>query len=397
MRCVTARSERLRDGGAVDLTVVVPFTRPWAVDRFFDGLEASGVPVASSALLVYVDSDSGELYRAVRARAEGGAWRSVWLHTTGWPPPEEFANATRRRFRHCAMRLALRGLLPREGLLLATEDDTLWPEGGYTRLAATYAQGAADIVSGWQVNRWGVVQPPGVWQIDEGPPRKMIAVLPDGDASYVDAVGLYALLCDAAVYRALDFRTWDNAIGQDVSVTYAATRAGVRVLVDWHVGLGHMLERKVIPPHAAAPYERTAEMRTIMTPSGPFWVHEPKEATVSRGDTYRTKQRITDPVTGEIICGKGTDLKMSEAIEYARRGLLSDPAVNMFAHSGKVMPGVETKPVAADEAPSLALLADVEGAPAPVETPEGPPYACKVCGREYKTMKGRDDHEANKH
>jgi hypothetical protein len=61
------------------------------------------------------------------------------------------------------------------------------------------------------------------------------------------------------------------------------------------------------------------------------------------------------------------------------------------------MPGVETKPVAADEAPSLALLADVEGAPAPVETPEGPPYACKVCGREYKTMKGRDDHEANKH
>lgn len=138
-------------------------------------------------------------------------------------------------------------------------------------------------------------------------------------------------------------------------------------------------------------------MRTIMTPSGPFWVHEPKEATVSRTDSYRTKQRIIDPATGEIIVGKGTDLKMSEAVEYARRGLLSDPAVNMLIHSGKVMPGVETKPQPEGEAPALALLADVEGAPVPVETPEAPPYACKVCGREYKTLKGRDEHEANKH
>lgn len=397
MSYVTARSEALREGGSVGLTVVVPFTRAWAVRPFFDGLAASGVPMGEAALVVYVDSDDSTLISAVKEASLAGPWRSIWLHVTAWQPPEDFANATIRRFRHCAMRLALRGLLPRTGLLLATEDDTLWPEGGYTRLKATYDTGSADIVSGWQVNRWGDIRPPGVWRITHGPPRKLVAMLPDGDSDYVDAIGLYSLLCDASVYRSLDFRVWDNTIGQDVSVTYGATKAGVRILVDWRVGLGHMTERKVIQPQAAVAYERTADVRTIMTPSGPFWAHTTKEAcAVNRNDVYRTKQRIIDPASGVIIVGKGKDIPMSEAIEYARRGLLSDPAVNMHIHGGKVMPGVETHPHEV-EAPPLALLADVEGAPREVETPEAPPYACKVCGKEYKTTKDRDAHEAAKH
>jgi len=140
-------------------------------------------------------------------------------------------------------------------------------------------------------------------------------------------------------------------------------------------------------------------MRTIMTPSGPFWAYEPKGARkVNRTDVYRTKQRIIDPVTGAVVIGKGADITMAQAVEYARRGMLSDPAVNVHIGSGKVIAGVETHPALADETPSLALLADVEGAPKEeLETPEGPPYACRTCGREYKTEKGRDAHEAAKH
>lgn len=397
MSCATASSESLREGGAVALTVAVPFTRPWAVDPFFDALERSGIDESTAALLCYVDSHDARLASAVRTRMRAGRWRSLWLHVSGWEPPAEFQNATRRRKRHCAMRLGMRGLLPKTGLLLMTEDDALWPEGGYAMLAETYAVGAAEIVTGWQVNRWGDVRPPGIWHIEQGPPRRLQAMLPKPGVEYVDACGLYAMLTEAEVYRSLDFRTWDNALGQDVSVTWEATRRGVRIAVDWRCGIGHKLHDRVIEPACAAPYERSADVITIQTPSGPFWAYESKKEAgdVSRTDVYRTKQRITDPASGQIIVGKGVDIKLAEAVEYARRGLLSDPAVNVHLHEGKVMPGVETKPVADVEAPTV--LAQLEQPVAAVETPEGPPYACRVCGREYKTEKGRDGHEASKH
>ena len=398
MSCATANSEAMREGGSVALTVVVPFTRPWAVTAFFDSLDASGIDQESSALICYIDHDDARLVAAVRARMLAGAWRSLLLHTSGWEPPGEFTNAKRRRRRHCAMRLALRGLLPKTGLLLLTEDDAIWPAGGYTMLHDSYAAGGAEVVTGWQVNRWGDVRPPGIWHIEPGPPRRLQAMLPteDRNAEYVDACGLYAMLTTAEVYRALDFRVWDDSLGQDVSVTWAATQRGVRIAVDWRCGLGHKLHDKVIEPRCAAPFERSADVVTIQTPSGPFWAFETKEADkVDRTGIYRTKQRITDPITGQVIVGKGADIKLAEAVEFARRGLLSDPAVNRHVHEGKVMPGVETKPVPGVEAPVLAQIeAPVAEA---VETPEGPPYACRVCGREYKTIKGRDSHEEAKH
>jgi len=409
MRTATARSESLREGGAVALTVAVPFTRAWAVTPFFDALEASGVPVGTAALLCYVDSDDAALADAVRVRALAGAWRSVWLHVSGWHPPGEYKNATGRRKRHCAMRLGMRGLLPKTGALLMTEDDAIWPVGGYALLDATYSAGGCDFASGWQVNRWGNVRPPGVWLIEEGPPRRMAAMLPgSADVEYADAVGLYAMRTTCEAYRSLDFRMWDNTLGQDVSVTYEATRRGMKSAVDWRVGLGHLTERTTIPPRAAAPFEREADMRTIMTPSGPFWVFDEKKERedVDRNGRYRTKQRIVDPVTGAIVVGKGVDIKLEEAVEYARRGMLSDPVVNVHIRSASVPAGLETKPVTdvetqplpAHERPALALLDDVETQDVAVETPEdGPPYVCRTCGKPYKTRKGRDAHEAAKH
>ena len=409
MRTATARSEALREGGSVALTVAVPFTRPWAVAPFFDALDASGIPADTAALVCYIDSDDAALVEAVRARALAGAWRSVWLHVSGWHPPAEFSNATARRRRHCAMRLGMRGLLPKTGELLMTEDDALWPVGGYALLDETYRAGGCDVASGWQVNRWGDVRPPGVWRIEEGPPRRMIAMLP-GTAlvEYADAIGLYAMRTTCEAYRSLDFRVWDNTLGQDVSVTYDATRRGMKVAVDWRVGIGHRLERKVIPPTAAAPFEKEADMRTIMTPSGPFWAYEERKESdgVDRTGRYRTKQRVIDPATGAIVVGKGADIKMEEAVEFARRGMLSDPVVNVHIHDGRVPTGLESKPVAvpeskpvaAPERPALALLDEIETQTVPIERPEdGPPFVCRTCGKEYKTAKGRDAHEAAKH
>lgn len=152
-------------------------------------------------------------------------------------------------------------------------------------------------------------------------------------------------------------------------------------------------------------------MRTIMTPSGPFWSYDDEKKRkerdgVERTGWYRTKQRVVDPATGAIVVGKGVDITMDEAVEYARRGMLSDPAVNVHIRTGRIPAGLEvkpvtapdSKPVAAPERPALALLDEIETQTVAVETPEdGPPFVCRHCGRRYKTARGRDAHEAAKH
>jgi len=400
----TAAHER-RDGGACDLTVVVPITRAWAVSQFFAALDASDVPRETSAIIAYVDSDDGALVSAVRPHLEG--WRTAVLHVSGWAPPEDNAPANRRRKRHAAMRLALRGLMPRAGAVLMLEDDTLVPRDVLARL--THVLAGADVATGAQVGRWGVVRCNGLWhETTRGDGRTVLVSRIGTGIGYVDACGLYAMLTDASVYRALDFRTWHQDAGQDVSVTLRASRAGVRIGVDYDCGCGHLTPKGIISPSAATHFERTVDMLTIETPSGPFWAPDDplvkKEAAMNARDTYTVHQRIIKG--GAVLHGKGAQIPMTEAVELARQGFISDPALGPLAYQGQVLPGVEAVADApAFETPEVPL--------AQYETPVAPPvevkaqyeyepdeqglYICPVCFKSYKTPEGIAKHVAAKH
>lgn len=397
------------DGGAVALTVAVPFTRLWAVDSFFKALYAADVPVTQAGIVAYVDSDDDALVAAVRAQIEARPWRSVVLHVSGWAPPGDRDKATVRRKRHAAMRLALRGLLPKQGMLLLLEDDTIVPATVYTRLSA--ALEGADIATGVQVGRWGPAgRVYGLWQLTQDKDATSIRSCKGGKGyEYISASGLFAMLCRAEVYRQLDFRTWHDQLGQDVSVTYAFTRAGGRLVVDWGCGCGHHTPQEVIPPSTPLTTERRHAMPlTIMTPSGPFWPTEARKEPAVKQGRYRTKQRVV--VDGKIAAGKGTDIPMEQAIEWARLGYIHDPVLGR--------PGIETPVSAVDSTqaieptmPDLGLaqyeVKPVSGievavvderAPMVVDLdtdPEGR-YLCPGCRRPYRSLENLRKHQADK-
>ncbi|MEN6429724.1 MAG: hypothetical protein ABFC80_02620 [Coriobacteriales bacterium] len=387
------------DGGAVELTVVVPFTRIWAVEAFFGALYASDVVPERSGILAYVDSDDDALVEAVRDRI-GDRWRTTVIHVSGWAPPADKERATVRRKRHTAMRLALRGLVPKTGMLFLSEDDTLVCPDVIARLSA--ALEGADIATGVQVGRWGPAgRVYGLWRLETSQGAVTVQSLPTGKGcEYVSASGLYAMLCSAETYRRLDFRTWHDELGQDVSVTWAFTRSGGRLAVDWACGCGHLTPQEVIAPETPLTTTRRYAMPlTIMTPSGPFWPSEPRKEPAMKRGTYRTKQRVV--IDGRIVAGKGTDIPVSQAIEWARQGYIHDPVLGR--------PGVETPVAAVDETQALEPvmpdlgLAQYAVKPSPaIEVKEDDlpldsegRYVCS-CGKTYKTREGLLKHKADK-
>lgn len=397
MRSTVTESHERREGGECALTVAVPFTRAWAVEPFFAALDAADVG-KDSAILVYVDSDEAALAEAVRPHLEG--WRTAVLHVSGWEPPEDFARGAVRHKRHAAMRLALRGLLPKAGMLLMLEDDTIVPPDILARL--THVLRGADIATGVQVGRWGA-RVNGLWSAttrQDG--RTVFRSVKGKGVGRVDACGLYALLAEASVYRALDFRTWYEDAGQDVSVTLKASRAGVRIGVDFECGCGHQTPNGIIPPDCGIDFERTAQMLTIQTPSGPFWAPEAfkvKEDTMDR-DTYRTHQRVIKG--GAVLYGKGSVIKMSEAIELAREGLISDPALGPIAFQGQVLPGVDSvadaPAIEVPEVPIDAYVAPVApGLEVKYQEDEAGAFICPTCFKSYKSEHGLSAHVKAKH
>lgn len=395
------------DGGAVDLTVVVPFTRLWAVAPFFDALEASDVPIERSAIIAYCDTEDDAVLQAVSERCQ--SFRTRLLHFTAWEPPGEREKAHRRRIRHTAMRLGLRGLMPKTGRVLMLEDDTIVPADVYARLTRLLEAGA-DIAIGLQVGRWASPVN-GVWSITPDTRNRGLLVARALDRTTgiqrVDAAGFYCMLCEAETYRQLDFRVWNDSLGHDVSVTYRATQAGMSIVLDWECGCGHLTPtgRIISPSDGMTGFRRSANVTAIMTPSGPFWTPNEikKEEPKLRRGMYRTKQRIV--VDGKIAVGKGMDITIEQAIEYVRRGVLSDPAINAYANGGQPIANVDETPTAPPVESGEIKLAQLETPVAPEpergvtfvsETKD--PLSCDVCGAgPFKSAAGVANHKRAAH
>ena len=233
-------STRLLRKGTGDIAVFVPFTRAWAVDRFFDSLAASDVPLERCRLVTFVDSDDGALLASVDRRSTALPFAEILSHCTAWPPPGERCRSRERRGRHAAMRSASVGLIPEADYLLLLEDDTTVPKNTWTLLSQDLAEGY-DWVCGYEVGRWDCPVP-GIWRI-EGKNRIKSAE-PGAGLERVDATGIYLVLTTPEVYRSRPWDVWDNAYGHDVSITYAMTLAGLKIGVDWRLECVHMtLER----------------------------------------------------------------------------------------------------------------------------------------------------------
>lgn len=208
-----------------DVTILLPVTRPWAVQPFVAALDATSVPRGRA--IVYVDAPGCDAWGpALSALGFDVDVVTAFLPTT--PPPED--NRIRRRARHLQMRQITQQIVP-DGLLWCLEDDTLVPPDAWDRLIAL-----GPTASGVQRSRYD--RSVGVWRDGElCAPRTY-----GSGVTEADACGLYCLLTTGEEYRRpFTVRGFGGAVD-------AAQTAAMHPRVDWELVCGHMTTEGVLMP-----------------------------------------------------------------------------------------------------------------------------------------------------
>ena len=222
-------------------TVFAPFSRPWAIDRFFDTLALSDVPFADCHFTAYVDHDDQAVVKRVRDRAKELPWLSVTVKSSGQPPAGNTDSSGTRRTRQALMRQASFDLIrKRSERLLLLEDDTTVPPQVWAKLGAMLDSGY-DWATGFEVCRWNL-RCAGVWRIGHG---KIESMLPkQATVEPCDASGVYCAMTTPAVYMRYPWDVMDPTYGQDVTVTYRLHLDGLKLGVDWSCQCIHFDDKR---------------------------------------------------------------------------------------------------------------------------------------------------------
>lgn len=204
------------------LTVLLPVTRPWALDAVCAAIAASDIP--RERAIVYLDAPGCEPWVPA---LEGLGFEVDVVRAVMLMDPAN--DRIGRRRGHAAMRQITQGLVP-DGPLLCLEDDSIVPPDVYARLSAI-----GPTATGVQRGRYD--RRLGLWVRGKNP------VALGSGVEQIDACGLYCLFTTGEAYRA-PFAVTD-AFGGAVD---AAQTAPMRPKVDWELIVGHLTREEIIVP-----------------------------------------------------------------------------------------------------------------------------------------------------
>jgi hypothetical protein len=284
---------------------------------FFGALAASDVP-RDARFVSYIDSNEPGLAEKVKGHLGQFRFSETKIEVSGRAaPPAESPRL--RRPRHALMREASKYLVD-DGPLLLLEDDTLIPPETFGPLSETKRR--CDWAIGAEVGRWGRHRPPGVWrlQLHKGRPIRKEAVMPAAGTEEVDATGFYCVLTQGAIYRSMDFLTWNETLGHDVHCTWRLTQAGRRLMVDWRVECVHLGQEGPVYVRDATPY-------SVGLPGN-------VDIRLRRVDLGRPKGALRYPIAIGVDCelegkryAKGTHIDHETALALKATGQLKDERI----------------------------------------------------------------------
>ena len=210
-------------------TLFLPVTRPWAVERVVEALNASDIRDHCENVLLYLDApDCWEWFDALL----GSGWAVTTIRTGRGDPP---TGRIERRERHLAMRRESRRLLKPYDRVLCVEDDTLVPEDVWTRLSHLIDGGwGFTAASGLQYSRDGQ-RIPGVWYYsDESSIYEPLWSIPG--ITFADACGHYCLMTTGKAYADAPIEPEPNE-----PIDRAHTKHLAPIGVDFGCVCGHLL------------------------------------------------------------------------------------------------------------------------------------------------------------
>lgn len=243
------------------ITVFVPFTRHWAVERVLENLQAQNYPKSLINLCFIVDIDDpripADLEKFVQfwEKCER-PYRSFHVKmNSDWHPNE--VHLAIRRMRIADVHNQSKWLIGKTDgeYVIGLEDDTEFkdPET-FNRLLQPFGKWeSCAFVSGVQAGRHGTYYL-GVWKCDDPlVVRHIHTCLPDGNkfegVEAVDAAGMYGYATPMQLYLDHDYHTSSGApFAVDVNYGLWLRQQGYTCLVDWGLLFGHNAYNVILRP-----------------------------------------------------------------------------------------------------------------------------------------------------
>jgi len=410
--------------GIPPATLIVPFSRPWAWQTWFQVFGSVELPPGTQVLAV-VDHDDQRFFAGVVAalRKMAGRLGGIRVRWTRERPPAEQAEVRHRRPRiigHWRW-FQTEALAP---IILGAEDDTLPTADAYTRLLDLMRQRGAAFVQGTEIGRWRIPIVPH-WQIEvdaAGDPCRVATGTYTGQmVERIHGGGWYCFAVRADLFRAADiYCTSAPPMGPDVCFVWDLCRAGHLCLGDWSVECWHFTESKRLHPAvtsslqiAVSTRDASGTWRQTREAAEPyrrdFRMKFPGDLSAEPPPAYRRPAPFSgpEPVKRKERNMPTIRIRLLKPCLHARAGaevcIAPRLARNLIRNGFAVAVSAAAPPepvLALEPEPVVTSEPESETEPEPVVAPEPEPVnplACPECGREFAQTRGLKAHMRQKH
>lgn len=228
----------------MELTIILPISRPDYLPRIFAQLELLDCDRAQTNLFTYVDGGQALFEKARNLTVQSKfAQRLCWFRSKGQPSD---SSVRRRRERIADIHNEIQEKIGEASYVLLIEDDTLIPLNTIQKLTASYGlYPHAGFVSGVQVGRWGF-QMLGGWRTNDPYEPTIITSIPPiekPELIEVDAAGLYCCMMRKSIYLRHEFAPFETILGPDVNLGLFLRREGFKNYMDTSIQCAHLTKK----------------------------------------------------------------------------------------------------------------------------------------------------------
>lgn len=227
-------------------SLIVPFSRPWAVARWFQHFNKVQLP-KSTEIIVVADNDAAArlIHRYLLQALVRSKYNGIKLYRAGRQKLNEYAGSGARRSRIIS-NMHIFQTEAQGQVILGAEDDTLPDYDAYPKLLKIMEKQKAGFVQGTELGRWRNPIVPH-WTITED--RIETAEYKGQDIVEINGGGWYCFVTPADVFRRPNLRwTVEPPMGPDLCFVYDLTTMGYKCLGDWSTNCIHFTEDKDLDP-----------------------------------------------------------------------------------------------------------------------------------------------------
>lgn len=226
----------------MDITIIIPCSRPDYLKRIFAHLDMMPCDAQRTHLIVFVDGNQQlfELARNLTVNSKFKERLCVYRHK-GVP---SVGSVKRHRQRIADVHNEIKQYIGMCDYVFILEDDTLPPLTTlqtFERLASEYPY--AGFLSGTEIGRWGF-EMIGGWNADDVYfPKQITSIQKGSGIEEVDAAGLYCCFIRRELYMKHKFQPFEDILGPDVNFGLWLRREGYKNYVTHDLPCKHLTKR----------------------------------------------------------------------------------------------------------------------------------------------------------